>query len=916
MMQRLKTRDNQQGMRRVNYIEESDEDEEEDYEEDEEQLVLRVDGEGSKPFYMEGMMCDNYFKAIIDTGSPVSIFTKRDLQKIVGERKVVIRDMIGGEKYVDYNRKPLKLLGYQFVRLEVAGVTVSKARVLVAPNSGKSIVGRDWLVALRYKITQPIERGECEVNNQSVNSDNFVREVNPENKQSPQVQQLQGEFPKLFKRKGRVKNYEIKITMKDNAKITQQKGRRIPIQLQNQVDEEINKLLKEGHIEKVDKIQDDVFIQPTVITVKKDKSVKIALDARALNESIAKDKYQMPNLENLIDMIAEKLDKEEGEAWYSSVDMTYAYGQIPLHELTKKHCNFQIVGGKSTGTYRFITGYYGLTVMPTEFQKLMDLTLASINSVFVYIDDILIVTKGTKQQHMNKVREVLKILDNANLQLKAEKCVVAQESIEWLGYKLTRTGISPVNAKSQGISERLRPTNLKQLRSFLGAVNQFNKFIPNLAAISFPFRSILKRDADWTWNSDHETAFKRINEEIKKVVELSHFKRNQEIRIICDASKQGLGAVLQQVQNNGEWKPICFASRFLTNFEAKYSINELELLAIVWAVEHFKNYVYGVKFEIISDHKALMTVLKPNRGNKTFFSRLTRWVDRLLPFEFEVVHVAGRTLGMADYPSRHPSELEGATIKAETLWNEWFIVNSVISLNNVLENGELTSEQAEVAKRENESNSINRVAKANLKQPIRTREERISRDKSKKHCRVTTRVNKMSDKSPSIKLLNEKLLPANYVADKLIQRVISLVKTYNKTGVSRLPSPWREKFQSFSIDDKNLFYMDNRLVIPQSMRSMIMCSLNYGHPGRDSMLAMVEDIWWPRIHREIIDQARLCEQCLESGKNLKCILRQKQIGKLPEVEQQNEEIALDFAGPFQNAKKRKKVYVGIDRSIF
>ena len=124
--------------------------------------------------------------------------------------------------------------------------------------------------------------------------------------------------------------------------------------------------------------------------------------------------------------------------------------------------------------------------------------------------------------------------------------MVAQESIEWLGYKLTRTGISSVNAKSQGISERLRQTNLKQLRSFLGAVNQFNKFIPNLAAISFPFRSILKRDAEWTWNNDHETAFKRINEEIKKVVELSHFKRNHEIRIICDASKQGLGAVVQQ----------------------------------------------------------------------------------------------------------------------------------------------------------------------------------------------------------------------------------------------------------------------------------------------------------------------------------------------------------------------------------
>ena len=562
-------------------------------------------------------MCGNYFKAVIDTGSPVSIFTKkRDLQKIIGERKVVIRDMIENERYVDYHRKPLELLGYQFVRLEVAGVTVSKARVLVAPKSGKSIVGRDWLVALRYKIAQPIERGECSVKTKTINCNKLIREISSEEKRSPEIMQLGGEFPNLFKRKGRVKNYEIKFKMKEGAKITQQKGRRVPIQLQDQVDNEIAKLLKEGHIEKVDKIQDDVFIQPTVITVNRDKSVKIALDARALNQSIAKDKHQLPNLENIIDMIAEKLDKKEGEAWYSSVDMTYAYGQIPLHDLTKKHCNFQILGGKSTGTYRFTTGYYGLTVMPTEFQKLMDLTLANINSVFVYIDDILVVTKGTKQEHLEKVREVMRILDQVILQLKAEKCVIAQESIEWLGYKLTRTGISPNNTKSQGISEILRPTNLKQLRSFLGAVSQFNKFIPNLATISHPFRSISKKNAEWIWNQDHEKAFVQINNEIKKTVELSHFKRNQEIRIICDASKSGLGAVLQQSQSNGEWRPICFASRFLTDFGAKYSVNELKLLAIVWAVEHFKNYVYGVPFKILSDHKALMTVLRPNRGIK------------------------------------------------------------------------------------------------------------------------------------------------------------------------------------------------------------------------------------------------------------------------------------------------------------
>ena len=107
--------------------------------------------------------------------------------------------------------------------------------------------------------------------------------------------------------------------------------------------------------------------------------------------------------------------------------------------------------------------------------------------------------------------------------------------------------------------------------------------------------------------------------------------------------------------------------------------------------------------------------------------------------------------------------------------------------------------------------------------------------------------------------------------------------------------------------------MDNRFVIPSSMRAMNMCSLYYGHTGRDAMLAMIGDIWWPRIHREVIDQARLCEQCLQSGKNFKCFQSQKITGKIPEVKELIEEIALDFAGPFQNAREGKKcLLVSID----
>ena len=163
----------------------------------------------------------------------------------------------------------------------------------------------------------------------------------------------------------------------------------------------------------------------------------------------------MPNLENLLDMVAEKLDSKDGEAWYSILDMTYAYRQIPLHQLTAKHCNFQIIDGESTGTYRFVTGFHGLTVMPTEFQKVMDILLARFEEVFVFIDDILIVTGRTKQEHLDKVREVLKVVDDAELHLKAGKCKFAKQEIEWLGFKMTSSGISPINSKVQGITEKL-----------------------------------------------------------------------------------------------------------------------------------------------------------------------------------------------------------------------------------------------------------------------------------------------------------------------------------------------------------------------------------------------------------------------------------------------------------------------------
>ena len=294
----------------------------------------------------------------------------------------------------------------------------------------------------------------------------------------------------------------------------------------------------------------------------------------------------------------------------------------------------------------------------------------------------------------------------------------------------------------------------------------------------------------------HDKAIQKINQKVKQVTEVGHFKRSCPIRIICDASKLGLGAVLQQNDGNGNnWRPIHFASRFLTTLESRYSITELELLAVVWAVEHFKKYLNGTKFQIVSDHEALASVLKGNKKNKTYSSRLTRWVDRLLPFEFEIFHAPGRTMGIADYISRHPSPIEGESIKALELWNTWFTVNHVNNLNDVL------------------ADEINQPIRGRrwLKQPRNDKRSKSAhmpvQNKQTAAYSNETLTNKMGQTQlaeelsgiensqfsnrlkPKLKLANQigqNLLTANYLDDEFLQKIISIVKNPTKRKIKSL----------------------------------------------------------------------------------------------------------------------------------
>ena len=176
-----------------------------------------------------------------------------------------------------------------------------------------------------------------------------------------------------------------------------------------------------------------------------------------------------------------------------------------------------------------------------------------------------------------------------------------------------------------------------------------------MSQLCYPLRPLLKKNTKFIWTDEHEKQFTLIKEKIAETTENKYFNPDLETRMKCNASRKGLGCALEQRTPNG-WHTVAFASRFLNSVEDRYSISELELLGVVWSVEHFKYYLYGNPFTVITDHRALLSIMRENRANKSYNSRLTRWVDQLLPFDFTIDHLLGSKMGLVDYISRDPQQ--------------------------------------------------------------------------------------------------------------------------------------------------------------------------------------------------------------------------------------------------------------------
>ena len=284
----------------------------------------------------------------------------------------------------------------------------------------------------------------------------------------------------------------------------------------------------------------------------------------------------------------------------------------------------------------------------------MDNLLQGVGFTICYIDDIL-VSGVNDEDHLKNLDEVLKRVHQCGARVQLGKCAFMQDSVEYLGYQIDAEGVHPTQDKLEAILNAPVPNNVSELRSFLGLLNYYGKFIPNLATMIHPLNNLLKGTVKWSWTADCAQAFDATKRLLTSSKVLVHFNPKWPITLACDASCYGVGAVISHVLPDGSERPFAYSSRTLTQSEKNYAQIEREAVAIMHGIKKFHQYLYGRHFTLVTDNKPLTAIFGPKKAIPPLAAaRLQRWAILLSAHNYDIRFKPTAAHGNADGLSRCP----------------------------------------------------------------------------------------------------------------------------------------------------------------------------------------------------------------------------------------------------------------------
>jgi hypothetical protein len=507
-----------------------------------------------------------------------------------------------------------------------------KVKVLpihVSAGGGPPLFGREWIYA--FDVT-PGDLHAMKVESQS----------GPSAATTTKLKALLDEYKNVFNDEiGTFKAGQASLHLKEGAKPVFCKARPVAYALRPKIEHELERLESSGIIKRVDYSE---WATPIVPVLKKDGSVRLCGDFKVtLNPVIEVDKYPTPKVEDVFATLA-------GGQCYSKIDLKSAYLQMEMDDESKKLLTIST----HKGLFQYQKMPFGVASAPAIWQKTMDQVLQNTPRTQCIMDDM-IVTGSDDDDHVGNVRKVLQRLRENGLKANRDKCEFFKEEIEYHGHTVNLQGLKKSQSKVDAVLSAPTPTDVGQLRSFVGLVNYYHKFLPQLSTELQPLYSLLRKDTKWAWSDECEQAFLRVKQLVGSDQVLTHYDPTLPMRVATDASPYGIGAILSHVMPNRDERPVVFASRTLQASEKNYSQIDKEALGIVFGIRKFHEYLYGHHFTLITDHKPLTSIFHPQKGIPvTTATRLQHWAILLSGYDYDIVYRDTKSHSNADCLSRLP----------------------------------------------------------------------------------------------------------------------------------------------------------------------------------------------------------------------------------------------------------------------